>query len=128
MRAFLSTFFRDAMKKTALTLALMAAAAASFAQYAGPGSTPAPASVQAILAHPVDDQHVTLRGKIVRQLRGDKYIFSDGTGEIRVDIDGHLFPQGQPIAASTTVEIVGEVDADVMETTEIDVDALRIVQ
>ena len=125
MRAFLSTFFRDAMKKTALALALMAAAAASFAQYAGPGSTPAPASV---LAHPVDDQHVTLRGKIVRQLRGDKYIFSDGTGEIRVDIDGHLFPQGQPIAASTTVEIVGEVDADVMETTEIDVDALRIVQ
>ena len=47
---------------------------------------------------------------------------------IRVDIDGHLFPQGQPIAASTTVEIVGEVDADVMKTTEIDVDALRIVQ
>lgn len=116
------------MKKTALALALMAAAAASFAQYAGPGSTPAPASVQAILAHPVDNQHVTLRGKIVRQLRGDKYIFSDGTGEIRVDIDDHLFPKGQPIAASTTVEIVGKVDTAVMETTEIDVDALRIVQ
>lgn len=41
---------------------------------------------------------------------------------------GCALPNRQPIAASTTVEIVGEVDADVMETTEIDVDALRIVQ
>ena len=116
------------MKKTAFALVLAASAAASFAQYAGPGAAPAAASVKSILAHPVDDQHVTLRGKIVRQVRGDKYVFSDGTGEIRVDIDGDKFPLGRPVNASTTVEIVGEVDTEFMEGVEIDVDHLRIVE
>lgn len=118
------------MKKTTSLLALAAAVLATtpaLAQFTGPGALPAATSVQAILDKPVDDQRVSLRGKIVRQLKGDKYMFSDGKAEIRVEIDSHLFPAGTPINASTVVEISGEVEKDFVESPEIDVDSLRIV-
>jgi uncharacterized protein (TIGR00156 family) len=95
--------------------------------YVGPGADNRGSSVAAILKNPVDDQRVTLRGNIIRHIGGDKYMFSDGTGEIRVDIDDHLFPV-QPIDESTVVEIIGEVDTDFMQFSEIDVKSLRILQ
>jgi uncharacterized protein (TIGR00156 family) len=95
--------------------------------YTGPGSMNRANSVAAILKNPVDDQRVTLRGNITRHIGGDKYMFSDGTGEIRVDIDDHQFPP-QPINEKTAVEIVGEVDTDFMQFSEIDVKSVRIVQ
>ncbi|RRD57616.1 NirD/YgiW/YdeI family stress tolerance protein [Comamonadaceae bacterium OH2545_COT-014] len=116
------------MKKITALLALSAAALATpaLAQFTGPGAQPAATSVKAILDNPVDDQRVVLRGKIVRQIKGDKYIFSDGKSEIRVEIDSHLFPAGTPVNATTAVEISGEVEKDFMESPEIDVDTLRI--
>ena len=120
------------MKNTAFALFLAITActfaAGASAQYVGPGSSPAAENIRAILARPVDDQYVTLRGKIVRQIRGDQYLFSDGTGEIRVDIDNHLFPHNRPITHNVTVEITGEIDAEPMEPVEIDVKQLRIVE
>ncbi|MDO4723946.1 MAG: NirD/YgiW/YdeI family stress tolerance protein [Comamonadaceae bacterium] len=117
------------MKKAACALMLSAAVLASpaLAQYAGPGAQPAATSVQAILNKPVDDQHVTLRGKIVRQVKGDEYIFSDGKAEILVEIDQHLLPAA-PFDASTVVEISGEVEKDAMRAPEIDVHSLRVVK
>ncbi|RMX10775.1 NirD/YgiW/YdeI family stress tolerance protein [Vandammella animalimorsus] len=117
------------MKKTASALMLTAAVLTTpaLAQYAGPGAQPAATSVQAILDKPVDDQHVTLRGKIVRQVKSDEYIFSDGKAEIRVEIDQRLLP-ATPFDASTVVEISGEVEQDAMRAPEIDVRALRIVK
>lgn len=114
------------MKGTLSALATALVAMPVLAQYTGPGAQPAASTVEAVLNKPVDDQRVTLRGKIVRQLSGDKYIFSDGKHEIRVEIDGRLFP-AQPVSATTTLEIVGEVEKDFMESPEIDVDALRII-
>ncbi|KAF7599058.1 MAG: hypothetical protein CGU28_08005 [Candidatus Dactylopiibacterium carminicum] len=99
----------------------------AFAQYTGPGSQPLVTSLQAVLSKPVDDQQVTLRGRILRQVSGDKYIFSDGRDEIRVEIDDKLFA-GKPVSANTLVEISGEVEKDFMESPEIDVDALRIIE
>lgn len=117
------------MKKTASALMLTAAVLVTpaLAQYAGPGAQPAATSVQAILDKPVDDQHVTLRGKIVRQVKSDEYIFSDGKAEIRVEIDQHLLP-ATPFDASTVVEIIGEVEKDTLQAPEIDVRSLRIVK
>lgn len=109
------------------TLGAALLSAPALAQYSGPGATPAATSVQAILAKPVDDQPVNLRGKIVRQIKGDKYIFSDGKGEIRVDIDDKLL-QGISLNEQTLVEISGEVEKDFMESPEIDVDVLRVVR
>jgi uncharacterized protein (TIGR00156 family) len=127
------------MKKTLLSLGLVASGLVfvpAFAQftgpgaaggYVGPGSENRGNSVEAILKNPVDDQRVTLRGKITRHIGGDKYMFTDGAGEIRVDIDDHQFP-AQPIDDNTVVEIIGEVDTDFMQFSEIDVKSVRILQ
>lgn len=96
------------------------------AYYAGPGSTPGAKTVADILKNPIDDEDVILQGKIVRKLRKDKYMFSDGTGEIRVEIDQKHF-RGQRVTENTVVEIIGEVEKDFMETPEIDVDRVNIV-
>lgn len=111
-----------------MTLTACGWATGAFAQYVGPGSAPAAENVRSILAHPVDDQRVTLRGKIVRKIQGDRYIFSDGTGEIRADIDDHLFPRNRPVTDNITIEITGEIDVEPMKQVEIDVDHLRIVE
>lgn len=96
------------------------------AYYAGPGSSQAPKSVADILKNPIDDEEVVLKGKLVRKLRHDKYMFSDGTGEIRVEIDHEDF-RGQRVTESTVIEIVGEVEKEFMESPEIDVDRLTII-
>ncbi len=95
--------------------------------YTGPGASNRVNSVSDIAKNPIDDQRVTLRGNITRHIGGDKYMFSDGTGEMRVDIDDHQFPP-QPINEKTFVEIMGEVDTDFMQFSEIDVKSVRILQ
>lgn len=94
------------------------------AQYTGPSTHHTPATVAEILKKPVDDQDVVLRGHLLRKVGNDKYIFSDGTGEIRVEIDAKDFPPEQ-IDDKTQVEIHGEVEKDFLVSPEIDVDVLR---
>jgi uncharacterized protein (TIGR00156 family) len=98
------------------------------AQFVGGQATTAPSSVAEVLKSGYDDQRVVLRGQILRRLYGDKYIFSDGTGEIRVDIDQEEWPVGQPVNEKTNVEIIGKVDVDWGRVTEIDVKVLRVVK
>lgn len=94
------------------------------AQYTGPSTHQAPATVAEILKNPVDDQDVVLRGHLLRKVGNEKYIFSDGTGEIRVEIEAEDFPPEQ-IDDKVQVEIRGEVEKDFLESPEIDVEALR---
>lgn len=114
------------------TLAVSAAALAGlaslplYAQYAGPSSHAPAQSVSAILAKPVDDQRVTLQGVLVRQVSSDKYLFSDGSGEIRVEIDHDELPQ-QRFDQTTRIEIIGEVEKDFLQSPEIDVDHVRVI-
>jgi uncharacterized protein (TIGR00156 family) len=115
-----------------ISLALAAVSIFSFAsvasaQYVGPSSQTAPRSVADILKNPVDDQAVVLRGFILRKVGNEKYIFSDGTAEIRVDIDNKLFPL-EKIDDKVKVELRGEVEKEFMETPEIDVDVLMVVR
>ena len=105
---------------------LLAFASGASAQYAGPSSKAGPRSVAEILKNPVDDQSVVLSGYILRQVGNEKYIFSDGTAEIRVDIDAKLFP-AQKIDDKVKVELRGEVEKEFMETPEIDVDVLTVL-
>lgn len=84
-------------------------------------------SLADVLGKPVDDQRVTLRGKIVRQVSGDKYIFSDGRREIRVDIDQKYLPQ-EPFGSDSMLVIKGEVEKDFLESPEIDVDSVTVVR
>lgn len=99
----------------------------SMAEYIGPAAQVVATAVKAILANPVDDQQVVARGHILRQVSKDKYIFSDGTAEIRVDIDAKYFPV-EKISDKTIVEIRGEVEKDFLESPEIDVHAVTVVR
>lgn len=78
-------------------------------------------TVQEVLAAPRDDQDVVLRGRIVQHLRGDDYLFTDGTGEIEIEIDDDDAPRGG-VKLNTEVEIRGEVDLDRNQQPTIEVD------
>ena len=106
---------------------IMCAAGAANAQYVGPNQTASYNNVADVLKNPVDDAYVTLRGKIVSRISGDKYQFSDGTGTITAEIDDKYFA-GQRVDANTRVEIQGEIDKDLMRTPEIDVKRVTVIR
>lgn len=58
-----------------------------------------------------DEMPVTLTGNILKRLGGEMYLFSDGTGEINVEID-HDKWFGQSTTPTTTVVINGEIDQE----------------
>lgn len=109
-----------------LAAAALLAAGTAAAQYTGPGARATLTSVQAVLDQPVDDQPVRLQGRLVRQLSSDKYLFSDGQADIRVEIKSRLLA-AQPVSETTRVEIAGEVDRHRRQGAEIEVDALRVL-
>ncbi len=74
----------------------------------------------------VDDAHVSLTGKLGRQVGKEHYEFSDGTGSITVEID-HEDLWGQQIGPNSRVMIYGEVDHEGYGVT-IDVDMIRRAQ
>lgn len=96
------------------------------AGYSGPHATPPASSVAEILKNPQDDQRVTLTGRILRQLREEEYVFSDGTGEIEVEIDDKRWP-AQPVDDKVRVEITGEVEKHRLKAPEIEVKTLRVL-
>lgn len=97
------------------------------AQYVGPNDAGMAANVSAVLDKPVDDQAVSFQGHLLRKLGHERYVFSDGTGEITVEIDDDDFPR-QPVDDKTRVEIVGEVDTGRNRAPEIEVKSLRVLQ
>ncbi|MEX2050574.1 MAG: NirD/YgiW/YdeI family stress tolerance protein [Steroidobacteraceae bacterium] len=105
----------------------LGALGSAHAQYVGPTPAKSPSTVVQILKNPIDDQEVLLRGKLLKKLSSDKYRFSDGTGEIRVEIDNDNFP-GQKVSETTVVEIYGEIEKDFLESPEIDVERITIVK
>lgn len=64
---------------------------------------------------------VVLEGFIVKKVGNEKYIFTDGTGEIRIDLDDKYLP-GQPFDDKTKVQLRGEVEKDFLDSPEIDVE------
>ncbi|MDR2081120.1 MAG: NirD/YgiW/YdeI family stress tolerance protein [Campylobacteraceae bacterium] len=60
-----------------------------------------------------DDYPVTLRGKIEKFLGDERYLFSDETGTIVVEIDNKLW-HGISADENDIVEITGEVDRELM--------------
>ena len=111
---------------TSVTLALAFFSSGAFAQYVGPSNVKL-TTVAEVLKSGTDDQHVALRGNLLRKVGSEKYEFSDGTGTIRVEIDKKIFPQG-PIDDKVKVEIQGEVEKEFMSSPEIDVDSIRRVE
>ncbi len=69
-----------------------------------------------------DDTPVVLIGKLEKSLGGEKYLFTDNTGSVTVEIDNDDW-RGLTVNDKDTVEIRGEVDKDFMNF-EIDVDSI----
>lgn len=90
------------------SLFAVAGAMPAVAQFTGPSVQGAPTTVaNALNARP--GTYVTMDGSIVAHLRGDYYQFSDGSGEIRVEIASETFG-GQRVGPQSRVRIMGEVD------------------
>ena len=108
-----------------LALALLTVSSLALAQYVGPGTMRNPTSLTEVIQSPVDGQSVQLRGKLLQKLNHNKYLFSDGKSQIRVQINSENFPK-QAIDDRTEIEIVGQVEKDFMDTPEIDVTSVDI--
>lgn len=117
---------RFALCSGLLIAAILTIGGAAQAQYAGPGTIRPPASLTDLLKQPIDGQPVKLRGRLLQQLNQDKYLFSDGKSQIRVEIESEVFPK-QQIDDKTEIEIVGKVEKDFMETPEIDVKRVDVI-
>lgn len=97
--------FRRMILASILALAVSPSA---FAQFTGPSVQGAPSSVADALNLRVGS-YVTLEGNITAHLRGDYFQFSDGSGQIRVEIPAATFG-GRQVGPQTRVRLMGEVD------------------
>lgn len=113
-----------ALLSTLATAALLTPHA--FAEYTGPSNTPIYKTIGEVLQNPVDDVQVSLEGYLLREVGKEKHIFSDGKSEVRVDIDRKLMP-ATAINDKTRVLIRGEIEKDFMQSPEIDVDHLSVL-
>ncbi len=120
-------FHFNASRLIIATVLAIGIPAAAQAQYVGPSSQKITVTVADILKNPVDDQEVMLRGVILKKISKEKYLFSDGKNEIRVEIDDRDFPS-QAIDETTRIEIRGEVEKEFMESPEIDVKVISILR
>ena len=73
-----------------------------------------------------DDTHAILRGNIIKQIKHEKYLFRDATGEIVVEIDDDDWG-GVTVGPQDTVELIGEIDKDINKI-EFDVDIVKKIQ
>ncbi|GAA4033929.1 NirD/YgiW/YdeI family stress tolerance protein [Actimicrobium antarcticum] len=115
---------RDAIFATLLAASL---APIAHAQYVGPSTQKVSISIADILNNPVDNQEVVSRGFLISKVGTEKYLFSDGISQIRVEIDTEDFP-AQKIDDKTHIEIRGEVEKDYLESPEIDVKHITILR
>lgn len=91
--------------------------------YTGPIET---VSVATLLADTsmFSEQDAIVDGKIVRQLKNDTFIFSDGQSEIQIELDDDIH-LAQPLTADTKVRIFGEYEGG--KTPEIEVDHIQVL-
>jgi len=109
------------------TIAALALATEVLAQYIGPSNTPSYKSVSDVLKNPVDDMDVVLEGTLSQRIGKKKYMFSDGVAEIRVEIDSKLLPVSTLISEKSRVRLHGEIEKDFMESPEIDVKQVTVI-
>jgi len=99
------------------------------AQYTGPGSTAQVKTVKEVSDNALKldrkDTMVKLKGFIIEQLGDDNYMFKDATGKIKVEIDKKRLPAAT-FNENTEMVIIGEVDYDLLEGTEVEVKNVEI--
>lgn len=104
---------------------LLGLAAPASAQFVGPGAQEPVTDVQAVLDNPADEQRVVLHGRILKQVGEEQYVFTDGTAQIRIELDGEALLR-QRITPETEVELYGEIEDDFLQDPEIDVERVVV--
>ena len=113
---------RNIIKLSCLALVLGFSGEA-FAQYSGGYTGPNVTNTSVADALKLkDDSAVVLEGKIEKSLGAEKYLFTDATGSVTVEIDNEDW-NGVTVNEKDIVIIKGEVDKDLMSF-EIDVDSI----
>ncbi|KGY11563.1 hypothetical protein NM22_14530 [Vibrio tubiashii] len=92
-------------------------------QYHGPVEL---SSVDTLLADTgmFTEKNVVVEGVLLRQIKGDTFVFSDGKGEIQVELDDDIH-MAQPIDDKTKVRLFGEYEGG--NTPEIEVEHIQIL-
>lgn len=73
-----------------------------------------------------DNSWFTLEGNIVKQIRKERYLFRDQSGEIEVEIDDEKW-KGRKVDPSTKVRISGKVEKDWLSSMEVEVKRIELV-
>ena len=71
-----------------------------------------------------DDTRALLQGKIVREIKDEKYLFTDGKNNIIAEIDDEVW-LGLVVTPNDFIEIEGYIDNDAFERTEIEVKRIK---
>ena len=111
---------------TAIAVLGLTFSAPMTADYTGPGGGPEQRTVAEILEAPQDDTLVSIEGRLTRKIDDEKYMFSDGTGEIKVEIDDEDLP-ANTVDEQTKLVITGEVERRFLRAPKIEVDSVRAV-
>ena len=117
------------MKKFALETIFALATTSAFAGFNGNNSqggfqqtAPAAISVKQALSA-ADNSMITLVGNITQQIDDDEFWFTDGTGQIKIEIKKRVW-NGLNVDSKDKVKIYGKLDNEAFEKAELDV--LRI--
>ena len=117
------------MKKFALATIFALATTSAFAGFNGRNTqggfqqaAPAAISVKQALSA-ADNSMITLVGNITQQIDDDEFWFSDGTGQIKVEIERHVW-NGLNVDPSDKVKVYGKLDNEAFEKADLEV--LRI--
>lgn len=73
-----------------------------------------------------EDDKVTLTGFITQSISHDDYLFSDGTGDIKVDIDKDKW-RGLNVTPKTKVTLFGKIDVG-LRNVSVDVKKIELAQ
>ena len=118
------------MKKFALATLFALATTSAFADFNSNNTqaggfqqaTPAAISVKQAL-QAADNSMITLVGNITQQIDDDEFWFTDGTGQIRVEIERQVW-NGLNIGPNDKIRIFGKLDNEMFDRAELEV--LRI--
>jgi uncharacterized protein (TIGR00156 family) len=113
-------------KRLAVAVVCSLMSANAFSQFTGP-TQQGPVSTVEQARNARVDSYVTVTGRIVSHLRGDYYMFRDGTGEIRVEIEGPVWANRE-VGPDTQVRLLAEVDRNSNGTVYLWVKRLDIVE
>ncbi len=101
-----------------------------YAQYTGPGSKAQLYTVKDVsdkaLKLDRKDTMVKLQGFVIEQINDENYWFKDSTGKIKVEIEKKYLP-AVTFNDETEIVIIGEVDYDLLEGTEIEAKHVELV-